>query len=178
MSEKRQRKPRQGIDLEQLKNDPHSFLHLRFDDPVLHKLETYRLYQAGYAAADIATAFGFARPYLYELWGQFEQEGSAAFVDKRWGTAPRQRTTTREAQVLRAKALHPERSDGELAQEFGMDRSTVYLLLKEHDMQDLHRVLTDADPSTVTQPQSEDPPPSAEGEKGGSNGCPARMRWP
>jgi DNA-binding IclR family transcriptional regulator len=74
----------------------------------------------------------------------------------------------REAQVLRAKALHPERSDRELAQEFGMDRSTVYLLLKEHDMQDLHRVLDDADQATTT--QSED-----EGEKRGTNGSPASM---
>ena len=168
MSEKRQRKPRQVIDLEQLKNDRNSFLRLRFDDPVLRKLETYRLYQAGYAAADIAAAFGFARPYLHELWGKFEQQGTEVFVDKHWGTAPRQRTTAREAQVLRAKALHPERSDGELAQEFGMDRSTVYLLLKEHDMQDLHRVLDDADQATTT--QSED-----EGEKRGPNGSPASM---
>ena len=78
MSEKRQRKPRQVIDLEQLRNDPNSFLHLRLDDPVLRKLETYRLYQAGYAAVDIAEAFGYARPYLYELWAKFEQEGSEA----------------------------------------------------------------------------------------------------
>lgn len=175
MSEKRQRKPRQVIDLEQLKNDPHSFLWLRFDDPVLRKVETYRLYQAGYAAADIATAFGFARPYLYQLWGQFEQQGTEAFVDKHWGTAPRQRTTMREAQVLRTKALHPERSDGELAQEFGMDRSTVYLLLKEHDMQDLHRVISDADQSPTSQAQSEVFTPSAEGEKRESNSSPAEM---
>lgn len=175
MSEKRQRKPRQVIDLEQLRNDPNSFLHLRMDDPVLRKLETYRLYQAGYAATDIAETFGFARPYLYELWAKFEQEGSEAFVDKHWGTAPRQRTTVREAQVLRAKALHPERSDSELAQEFGMDRSTIYLLLKEHDMQDLHRVIGDADQSTTTQPEGEDGLSSEEDEKRGSNGSPASM---
>ena len=175
MSEKRQRKPRQAIDLEQLRNDPKSFLHLRLDDPVLRKLETYRLYQAGYAAADIAEAFGYARPYLYELWGKFEQEGTEALVDKHWGTAPRQRTTVREAQVLRAKALHPERSDRDLAQEFGMDRSTVYLLLKEHDMQDLHRVLGDADQSTTTQSEGEGSISSEEDEKKGSNGSPARM---
>ena len=174
MSEKRQRKPRQVIDLEQLRNDPNSFLHLRMDDPVLRKLETYRLYQAGYAATDIAETFGFARPYLYELWAKFEQEGSEAFVDKHWGTAPRQRTTVREAQVLRAKALHPERRDSELAQEFGMDRSTVYLLLKEHDMQDLHRVLGDADPSTTSQSEGADCLSSEEDEKRGSSGSPAR----
>jgi len=175
MSEKRQRKPRQEIDLEQLRNDPNSFLHLRMDDPVLRKLETYRLYQTGYAAMDIAETFGFARPYLYELWAKFEQEGSEAFVDKHWGTAPRQRTTVREAQVLRAKALHPESSDSELAQEFGMDRSTVYLLLKEHDMQDLHRVIGDADQSTSPQPEGEDCLSSEEDKKKGSNGSPASM---
>jgi transposase len=145
------------------------------DDPVLRKLETYRLYQAGYAAADIAEAFGYARPYLYELWAKFEQEGTEAFVDKRWGTAPRQRTAVREAQVLRAKALHPERNDSELAEEFGMDRSTVYLLLKEHDMQDLHRVLGDAEQSTTTESESEDPLSSEEDEKRGSSGSPASM---
>jgi hypothetical protein len=112
---------------------------------------------------------------LYELWAKFEQEGTEAFVDKRWGTAPRQRTTVREAQVLRAKALHPERSDSELAQEFGMDRSTVYVLLKEHDIQDLHHVLGDADQSTTTQSGGEEPISSEEDEKGGSNGSPASM---
>ena len=175
MSKKRQRKPRQVIDLEQLKHDPNSFLRLRFDDPVLRKLETYRLYQAGYAAADIATAFGFARPYLHELWGKFEQQGTEAFVDKHWGTAPRQRTTAREAKVLRAKALHPECSDSKLAQQFGMDRSTVYLLLKEHDMQDLHHVIADTDESITIQPESEDSTPSEGGEKGGSSRSPASM---
>jgi transposase len=175
MSKKRQRKPRQTIDLEQLKNDPSSFLRLRFDDPVLRKLEMYRLYQDGYAAADIANAFGYKRSYLYEMWGQFEQEGSEAFVDKRWGTAPRQRTTAREAQVLRTKALHPERSDGELAQEFGMDRTTIYLLLKEHDMQDLHHVIAETDQATASQLEDEDTTPSEDGEKGGAKGFPANM---
>jgi hypothetical protein len=46
MSDKRQRKPRQIIELEQLKSDPNSFLKLHSEDEVLHKLETYRLYQA------------------------------------------------------------------------------------------------------------------------------------
>ena len=175
MNEKRQRKPRQVIDLEQLRNDSNSFLHLRLDDPVLRKLETYRLYQAGYAAADIAEAFGYARPYLYELWAKFEQEGTEALVNKHWGTAPRQRTTVREAQVLRAKALRPDSSDGELAQEFGMDRSTVYLLLKEHDMQDLHRVLGDAELSTTIQSEGADDLSSEEDEKKGANDSPASM---
>lgn len=35
---KRQRQPRQKIDLEQLKNDPQSLLGLKADDPVLRKL--------------------------------------------------------------------------------------------------------------------------------------------
>ena len=172
MSHKRQRKPRRVIELEQLKNDPNSFLSLCFDDPVLRKLETYRLYRAGFTAADIAEAFGLARPYLYELWRKFETEGTEAFVDKRWGSASRKRTTEREAAVLRAKALNPQRGDSDLAQEFGMDRSTVYLLLKEHDLQDLHRVL-DGSPS-----DDEETTPPDDGEKGGSKVSLVRSRSP
>jgi transposase len=141
MSEKRRRSQRQRIDFEQLKNDPTSFLSWGIDDPTLRKLETYRLYQAGYAVADIAEAFGLSHGYLYEMWGKFKAEGTAALVDKRWGAAPRKRTTEREAEVLRAKALNPERGDSDLAAEFGLERSTVYRLLKEHGLQDLHRVL-------------------------------------
>jgi transposase len=161
MSDKRQRKPRQTIELEQLKRDPNSFLKLHAEDEVLHKLETYRLYQAGYAAEDIAEAFGYARAYLYEMWRKLEREGVRALVKKSWGSAPRKRTTEREAGVLRAKALRPERSDSDLAQEFGMDRSTVYRLLQEHGLQDLHRVLgAEADSQQA-------PSPCEESKKGG-----------
>lgn len=172
MSNKRQRKPRQVIELEQLKNDPNSFLSLRFDDPVLRKLETYRLYQAGYAAEDITETFGFARPYLYEMWRKFEAEGVEALVNKHWGSAPRKRTTEREAEVLRVKALHPDRGDSELAQEFDMDRSTIYRLLKEHGLQDLHRVLdsTSAEEEQLTL--------SEDSEKGGAKASPASRPWP
>lgn len=48
------RSPRRAIDPEQLKGDPASLLSLGLADPVLRKLETYRLYCAGYAAEDIA----------------------------------------------------------------------------------------------------------------------------
>lgn len=153
---------RRTISIEELESDPGSLLSLGLEDPVVRKLETYRLYQAGYAAEDIAQAFGYARPYLYELWGKLKEGGVEALVDKRWGTAPRTRTAEREAQVLRAKALNPERGDSDLAAEFQMDRSTVYELLKEHDMQDLHRVLT-ANPSPTTDP----PKTETEAEKGG-----------
>ena len=141
MSQKRRRSQRQTIDLEQLKNDPDSFLSWGIDDPTLPKLETYRLYRAGYAVADIAEAFRFSHGYLYEMWGKFKTEGLEALVDKRWGAAPRKRTTEREAEVLRAKALNPERGDSDLAAEFGLERSTIYRLLKEHGLQDLHCVL-------------------------------------
>jgi transposase len=161
MSDKRQRKPRQTIELEQLKSDPNSFLKLNFEDEVLRKLETYRLYQAGYAAEDIAEAFGYARAYLYEMWHKLEREGVRALINKSWGSAPRKRTTEREAEMLRAKALRPKRSDSDLAQEFGMDRSTVYRLLKEHGLQDLHRVL-DAEDDSQQAPSS-----SEESKKGG-----------
>lgn len=166
MSEKSRRSKRQTIELEQLKSDPSSFLSWGIDDPSLHKLETYRLYQAGYAVEDIAQAFDFARGYLYEIWGKFKAEGVQALVDKRWGAAPRKRTTEREAAVLRAKALNPGRGDSDLAQEFGMDRSTIYHLLAEHGLQDLHRVLDSAAPSeretTASEAEAED------GEKRGS----------
>lgn len=143
----RRRSTRCTIDVEQLHNDPASLLALGLDDPVLHKLETYRLYYAGYAAEDIAQAFGFARPYLYELWAKLRTSGVAALSDQRWGSAPRTRTPEREAQVLRAKALNPHRGDADLAAEFQLDRSTVYDLLKEHGLQDLHRVLTATPPT-------------------------------
>jgi hypothetical protein len=74
--------------------------------------------------------------------------------------------------VLRAKALNPQRRDTDLATEFQMDRSTVYDLLKEHELQDLHRVLTATPPTS-------DPPPTApaateaEAEKGGARSSPA-----
>lgn len=168
MSEKRRRRKRQTIDLEQLKSDPNSFLSWDIDDPTLRKLETHRLYRAGYAAADIAEAFGFARGYLYELWGKLKAEGVEALVDKRWGAAPRKRTTEGEAAVLRAKALHPERGDTDLAREFGMDRSIVYRLLEEHGLQDLHRVL-----EGPTARAAENLPSEADdGEKGGAKEFP------
>ncbi len=146
----RRRSERGPIDLKQLQNDPASLLALGLlNDPVVRKLETYRLYQAGYAVEDIAQAFGFARPYLYELWAKLRAEGVSALSDQRkGGSVVRTRTPEREAQVLRAKALNPQRSDADLADEFEMDRSTVYDLLKEHGLQDLHRVLTATPPST------------------------------
>ena len=164
MSEKRRRSKRQTIDLEQLKSDPNSFLSWEIDDPTLRKLETYRLYRAGYAVADIAETFGFARGYLYELWSELKTKGVEALVDKRWGTAPRKRTTEGEAAVLRAKALYPERGDTDLAKEFGMDRSTVYRLLEEHGLQDLHCVL-----EGTTSKAAENPP--SEAEDGGKKGA-------
>jgi transposase len=142
MAEKRRRSNRQTIDLEQLKNDTNSFLSWGIDDSSLRKLETYRLYQSGkYAVADIAEAFGFSPGYLYEMWGKFKKDGVEAMVDKRWGAEPRKRTSEKEAEILRAKALDPEKGDIVLAKEFGMERSTIYRLLKEHGLQDLHQVI-------------------------------------
>ena len=164
MSEKRRRSQRQSIDLEQLKNDPDSFLSWGIEDATLRKLETYRLYQAGYAVADIAAAFGLSHGYLYEMWGKFKAEGTAALMDKRWGAAPRKRTTEREAEVLRAKALDPGRGDSDLAAEFGLERSTVYRLLKEHGLQDLHRVLGGSSSPEC----EEEPSAAAAGKKKGA----------
>jgi transposase len=162
---------RRSIELEALKNEPASLLSLGLEDAVLRKLETYRLYQAGYAAEDIAQAFGYARPHLYKLWKKLETGGIEALVDKRWGAAPRTRTTEREAQVLRAKALEPERGDADLAAEFKMDRSTVYELLKEHNMQDLHRVLASQEPMSSHANNTVAPTSQAEAEKGGAKSC-------
>jgi transposase len=170
MSAKRRRSKRQPIELEQLKNDPSSFLSWGIDDPVLRKLETYRLYQAGFAVADIAEAFGFARGYLYEMWAKFKDEGTEALVDKRWGSEPRKRTSEKEAAVLRAKALDPKRGDTDLAREFGLDRTTVYQLLKEHDLQDLHHVLSGTAPEELESSPSE--AEAVDGEKGGSKSSP------
>jgi len=141
MSEKRRRRKRQTIVVEELKQDPTSLLSWGVEDGTLLKLETYRLYEAGYAAADISVAFGMSREYLYQMWKGFKAEGTSALVDKRWGSEPRKRTTEKEREVLRAKALEPQLGDSELGRRFEMDRSTVYKLLKEHGLQDLHQVL-------------------------------------
>jgi len=175
MSEKRRRGQRQRIEVEQLKNDPDSFLSWGIEDPTLGKLETYRLYQAGYAVADIGEAFGLSHGYLYEMWGKFKAEGTVALVDKRWGAAPRKRTTEQEAEVLRAKALDPARGDRDLAVEFGLERSTVYRLLKEHGLQDLHRVL---EGSSGNEPRERPPEAKAdEGQKRGSKSSLVRQRY-
>ena len=167
MSEKGRRSKRQELSIEELKQDVNSLLSWEIEDEALRKLETYRLYKAGYAVADIAEAFGFARGYLYEMWGKFKEEGTEALVDKRWGTAPRKRTSEVEAEVLRAKALSPERGDSELGKEFGMERSTVYKLLKEHGLQDLHRVLEGDEPTNQEEASAE--PQGDGGEKRGAN---------
>lgn len=171
MTQKRRRSQRQTIELEQLKNDPHSFLSWGIDDPTLRKLETYRLYQEGYAVADIAEAFGFSHGYLYEMWAKFKAEGTEALVDKRWGAAPRKRTTEQEAAVLRAKALDPQRGDSDLSQEFGMERSTVYRLLKEHGLQDLHQVIVGGEETELEEKSAK--PQGDGGEKKGSKLSPA-----
>ena len=160
MSQKKRRSQRQTIDLAQLKQDPSSFLSLNPDDEALRKLEMFRLYQAGYAPEDIMTAFGYCgRTYFYELFNRFQEGGTEALIDRRGGSEPRKRTPELEAQVIRAKALNPQLGDTELGRRFGLDRSTVYEILKEHDIQDLHQVITDQPPS----------PDAAEplGEKGG-----------
>ena len=166
MGEKHRRSQRRPLDLEHLRDDPDSFLSWGMDDPALRKLETYRLYRAGFAVADIALAFGFSRSYLHEMWSKFKAEGTRALVDKRWGAPPRKRTTDREAAVLRAKAVNPERGDTDLAREFGMERSTIYRLLNEHGLQDLHRVLEGSPESegSSTSPEAV----AREGEKKGS----------
>lgn len=131
----------QIIDITSLRSDPNSFLSLRYDDPILQKLETYRLHRAGIPATTIARTFGFARSYLYEMWHQFEVQGTIALVTKNWGTAARKLTTEQEAALIRAKAINPMRSDSDLAEQFGLERTTVYRLLKEHGLQDLHRIV-------------------------------------
>ncbi len=45
------------------------------------------------------------------MWNKFKKEGVEAMVDKRWGAEPRKRTSEKEAEVLRAKALDPEKGD-------------------------------------------------------------------
>ncbi len=165
---KRRRRQRQSIDLNQLKGDPNSFLSWGIEDVALRKLETYRLYQVGYTAADIAEAFGMSREYLYQLWREFKAEGTVRMVNKHWGSEPRKRTSEVERQVLRNKAMEPELGDSELGHRFGLDRTTVYHLLKEHGLQDLHRVLNDNEETESTPSEKED------GEKKGSKSSPVR----
>jgi transposase len=168
MSQKKRRSRRRTIDLEQLKKDPNSFLALDLDDEALRKLEMFRLYKAGYAPEDIVTAFGYcSRTYFYELFNRFQEGGTGALIDRRGGSDPRKRTLELEAQVIRAKALDPQLGDTELGRRFSLDRSTVYELLKEHGIQDLHRVITDQ----LSSPDADE----HIGEKGGSKSSPAAM---
>lgn len=146
MIEKRRRRTRQRIEVEELKQDPASLLSWGKADPTLVKLETYRLYEAGYAAEDISEAFGISREHLYKLWKKFDAEGTSGLLDKRWGSEPSKRTAEKEREVLRAKALEPGVGDSELGRRFGLDRSTVYKLLSEHGLQDLHQVLNGGEP--------------------------------
>jgi len=160
MEEKRRRRQRQLIAFEDLKTDPNSLLSWGIEDAALGKLETYRLYQAGYAAADIAAAFEMSREYLHEIWAKFRSEGTTALVDKRWGAEPRKLTKETEREILRMKALNPQMSDGKLGEIFELDRSSIYHMLKEHGLQDLHRVLAD----TPT-PAGETPEPAETDEE-------------
>ena len=176
MTHKRRRNKRQTIELEELKNDPNSFLALNVDDPVLHKLETYRLYQTDeYAVADIAEAFGFSHGYLYEMWEKFKMEGTEALVDKRWGAVPRKRTSEKESAVLRAKAINPYQGDSDLASKFNMDRKTIYELLKEHGLQDLHRVIVDPEKEDIEKTSAESKEDG--GEKKGSRASPVSKHY-
>ncbi|RLE16883.1 MAG: hypothetical protein DRJ50_14655 [Actinobacteria bacterium] len=164
MTEKRRRRKRQTIVLEELKKDPTSLLSWGLEDAGLVKLESYRLYEAGYAAADISEALGISREYLHQMWKKFKEEGTPALIDRRWGTEPRKRTPEKEREVLRAKALEPKLGDSELGRRFGMDRSTVYKLLKEHGLQDLHQVLNGGETAGV-ESEAGSQPREAEGKK-------------
>jgi len=141
MERKRRYSRKEGLTREDLEKDSSSFLSWGLSDKTLEKLETYRLYKKGHAVSDIGEAFGLSREYLYKLWKGLEEEGTESLVDKRWGSAPRKVTEEKEREILRAKALEPELGDSELGRRYGMDRSTVYRLLKEHGLQDLHHVL-------------------------------------
>ncbi|NIN68305.1 MAG: helix-turn-helix domain-containing protein [Anaerolineae bacterium] len=166
MSPKQRRSRRQTIDLEQLKQDANSFLSLGCDDEVLRKLEMIRLYKVGYAPEDIMTAFGYSgRTYFYHLWNRFQEGGIAALVDRRGGSEPKKRTPDLEAQVIRTKALAPQLGDTELGRRFGLDRSTIYEILRDHGIQDLHRVVTDESSAAESD--------EAVAEKGGAKSSPA-----
>ena len=132
---------RQALNISELTKDPTSFLALGVEDATLRKLESYRLRKLGYSAEQIAQTLDFSRSHLYYFMKEFEKKGTPALIKKNWGATTRKLTTTKEAQILRAKALNPHRSDRDLAGEFDLDRRTVYGLLKEHGLQDLHRVL-------------------------------------
>ena len=114
MTEKRRRRERQAIEMAELKKDPASLMSWGKEDATLVKLETYRLYEAGYAASDISEAFGISREHLYKMWKRFDQEGAAGLLDKRGGSEPKKRTVEKEREVLRAKALEPRVGDSEL----------------------------------------------------------------
>ena len=60
-----------------------SFLELGLTDPLLEKLETYRLYKSGVSPTKIAKDFGFSRPYLYQMWKKLENKGPSVKIAQR-----------------------------------------------------------------------------------------------
>jgi hypothetical protein len=57
--------------------------------------------------------------------------------------------------------------DTELGRRFGLDRSTIYEILRDHGIQDLHRVVTDESSAA----ESDEPV----AKKGGAKSSPAVM---
>ena len=125
----------------------------------------FRLYQAGMRRKISCAAFGYAVVCISTPSTSASRRAARRPCSTRAvvSVAPRTRTPEREAQVIRAKALAPELGDTELGQRFGLDRATVYELLREHGIQDLHRVVTDQPAATAT---------AEPGEKGGSKPSP------
>ena len=139
--------PRRGgrkripIPLQALKEDGNSFLCLG-EEPLLRRLEMVRLWQQGYSMGAIGEALGYSPQGVWAVVQRFKADGVDGLMEKRGGAYHSKVTPEMERDILRSKALNPELGDAELAARFGLNRITIYHLLKEHGLQDLHRVVT------------------------------------
>jgi transposase len=138
--ERRGGRKRAKIPLETLREEGSSFLSLG-EDPLMKRLEMVRLWRQGYSFGAIGEAFGYSPQGVWAVVQRFEEEGVEGLIEKRGGPYHSKVTPELEREILRYKALHPQVGDTELAAQFGLGRITIYNLLKEHGLQDLHRVI-------------------------------------
>lgn len=137
---KRGGRRRAKIPLKTLKEEGGSFLGLG-EEPLLRRLEMVRLFRQGYSLGSIGEAFGYSPQGVWAIVQRFKEEGVEGLIEKRGGPYHSKVTPDLEREILRHKALHPQQGDAELAARFGLNRITIYNLLKEHGLQDLHRVI-------------------------------------
>jgi transposase len=140
VGQRRGGRKRATIPVQTLKEDGNSFLCLG-EEPLLRRLEMVRLWQQGYSMGAIGEAVGYSPQGVWAVVQRFKADGVDGLMEKRGGAYHSKVTPEMERDILRCKALNPALGDAELAARFGLNRITIYNLLKEHGLQDLHRVV-------------------------------------